>query len=155
MQKSLSTFTSTFGLFVQVLAVEITRRSVCALLLRGECTHTFSLRASLLLIAVKFALRDWSFCHLPGASGSLFNSTFPSFPSPLCLFLALSESPSPVPLIFSSNSYNSSDSSRNLVHYYLSLSLSVLIKQRSFYSLHVLYIWLEDSSPTHVNVFLD
>lgn len=73
-------------------------------------THAFfSLRASLLLIAVKFALRDWSFCHLPGASGSLFNFTFPSFPSPspfshpsfffLRLFLALSAFFSPDPLI--------------------------------------------------------
>lgn len=113
-------------------------------------TDTFSLRASLLLIAVKFALRDWSFCHLPGASGSLFNSTFPSFPSPLLsliphffplyLFLALSAFPSPVPLIFPSNSYNSSDSSSNLVHYNPPLSLypspyypSVLIKQWGFY----------------------
>lgn len=98
----------------------------CAPSFSAVSAHTFSLRASLLLIAVKFALRDWSFCHLPGASGSLFNSTFLSFPSPLCLFLALSEFPSPAPLIFPSNSYNSSDSSSNLVHYYLSLSLSIL-----------------------------
>lgn len=125
MQKSPSTFTSTSDLFVRVLAVEITRRTARALLLRSEHTHSFAAGfltsdscqicpARLELLSSSRGLWISLQLHFSLFPFPLSHPLFFFSPSPFSCFVCI---PSPVLLILPSNSYNSSDSSSNLVHY--------------------------------------